>query len=244
MAADGFPRIEAVGLAGLLVRFGDRLEEPANRAALAFRAALERESPEGVEECSTALVSTFLRFDPLAVPLERLEARLRALLADRDWYAAELPGGRAHVTVPTLYGTERAPQLAEAAAAAGMSEAEAVESLSRAELRVTAIGFAPGQPYLGTLPEAWDIPRQTALTPRVPVGALVGAIRQLVLFSVTTPTGWRHVGQTHARLFRPEAAEPFLLRPGDVVRFPAVGAEEFAALGGAGRDGILRRAGA
>lgn len=229
-AAQSFPRIDAVGLDGLLVRFADQLSEPANRAALAFRAALERETPEGVEECATSLVSAFVRFDPLAVQIEVLRAALTRRLAEQDWYAADLPGGRRRVTIPTLYGTERAPQLAEAAAMAGLSEAEAIASLSEAALRVTTIGFAPGQPYIGTLPEAWDIPRQDGLTPRVPEGALVVAIRQLVLFSVSAPTGWRHVGQTGARLFRPDSDEPFLLRAGDEVRFPAVDAEHFAGL--------------
>ena len=225
-----FPRIDAVGLDGLLVRFGETLDEPANRAALAFKAAVERETLEGVEEASTSLVSCFLRFDPLALAPETLAARLQTLLDSRDWYAAPLPEGRRFLSIPTVYGTELAPQLDEAAQAAGMSADAAIRSLSEARVRVTAIGFAPGQPYMGTLDEAWNIPRQTALTPQVPVGALVVAIRQLVLFSVTTPTGWRHVGQTAVRLFQPESETPFLLRPGDEVQFPAVTRERFEAL--------------
>ncbi|MFW2542487.1 5-oxoprolinase subunit B family protein [Primorskyibacter sp. 2E107] len=225
-----FPRIDAVGLDGLLVRFGETLDEPANRAALAYRAALERASPEGVEECATSLVSCFVRFDPLAVTPDALSTRLRAILDQQDWYAAALPEGRRLLSIPTVYGTELAPQLEEAAQVAGMSAEEAVKSLSDAQVRVTAIGFAPGQPYMGSLPEAWNIPRQTALTPQVPVGALVVAIRQLVLFSVTTPTGWRHVGQTAVRLFQPDSDTPFLLRPGDEVRFPSISRAAFERL--------------
>ena len=94
--AAGFPRIDPVGLDGLLVRFGEVLDEPANRAALAFKAALEGDSPDGVEECATSLVSCFLRFDPLAVAPEVLSQRLSALLATRDWYQAALPEGLVH----------------------------------------------------------------------------------------------------------------------------------------------------
>ncbi|MFZ7093102.1 5-oxoprolinase subunit B family protein [Primorskyibacter sp. 2E233] len=238
----GFPRIDSVGLDGLLVRFGETLMEPANRAALAFKAEVERECPEGVEECSTSLVSCFVRFDPLAVNPTDLTARLARLVSARDWYDAALPEGRRFLSIPTVYGTELAPQLDEAAQAAGMSAAEAIQSLSSARVRVTAIGFAPGQPYLGTLPEAWDIPRQTALTPQVPVGALVVAIRQLVLFSVTTPTGWRHVGQTAVRLFQPESDRPFLLRPGDEVQFPSVTRERFETLRGDPLGGLTQEA--
>ena len=53
----------------------------------------------------------------------------------------------------------------------------------------------------------------------MPAGALGLAIRQMVLFSVPTPTGWRHVGQTAFPLFRPESDTPFVLRPGDEVLF-------------------------
>ena len=85
-------------------------------------------------------------------------------------------------------------------------------------------------PYLGELPPDWDIPRQTQLTGQVPAGGLCVAIRQLVLFPVATPTGWRHIGQTAFRLFRPEADQPFMLRPGDEVLFPPTTPETLATL--------------
>ncbi|MGR3363502.1 MAG: 5-oxoprolinase subunit B family protein [Maritimibacter harenae] len=232
MNGSACPLIRTVGIDGMLVSFGDRLSEPANRAALALRDALERAAPDGVEETSTSLVSTYLRFDPLRVPHETMRAALEDLLATRDWFDTELPHGRRLWRIPTVFGTELAPQLEEAAQAAGLSADEAIRSISEAQVRVQTIGFAPGQPYLGELPEAWDIPRQTDLTPRVPVGALTVAIRQLVLFSVSTPTGWRHVGQTAFRLFRPEDETPFLLRPGDEVRFDPVARETYERLKG------------
>lgn len=220
-----FPLIRTVGLDGMLVSFGDRLSEPANRAAIAFRAALDGQGWEGIEESSSSLVSCYVRFDPLFLAHSVLRSRLEGLIATRDWLEAELPHGRMLHRIPTAYGGACGPQLEAAAAAAGLSGAEALDSLSKARVRVTALGFAPGQPYLGELPACWDIPRQQALTPRVPKGALVVAIRQLVLFGVSAPTGWRHVGQTGAELFREGQERPFLLAPGDEVVFPAVSAE-------------------
>lgn len=218
-AQSRWPQIRTVGLTGMLVSFGDRLDERANRAALAFRKAVEGAGWSGVEETATSLVSTYLRFDPDWRDHAQMKAALAALLDEQDWYAADLPGGRRLWRIPTVYGTGMAPQLDEAAAAAGLSPEEAVRSVSETRVRVQTIGFAPGQPYLGELPAQWDIPRQTALTDKVPVGALTVAIRQLVLFSVSTPTGWRHIGQTRFRLFRPHAEQPFVLRPGDEVFF-------------------------
>ncbi|UWQ76200.1 allophanate hydrolase subunit 1 [Leisingera sp. M658] len=222
--------IRTVGVDGMLVSFGSRLSEPANRAALAFRAALAQESWDGIEEVSTSLVSAYVRFDLRHLGHAALRVRLEGLLSQRDWYAAKLPGQRRLWRIPAVFGTDLAPQLPQAAEAAGMSEAEAAASLSAARVRVQTIGFAPGQPYLGELPEAWDIPRQSQLTTRIPEGALAVAIRQLVLFSVATPTGWMHAGQTAVRLFRPDAEEPFLLRPGDEVQFNATTPEELQGL--------------
>ena len=232
-----FPRIGRVGLDGLLVSFGDRLSEAGNRAALAFRAAIERETPEGVEETSTSLVSVFLRLDPLHTDPATVARAMQTLLDSRDWTAESLPGGRRLWRIPTVYGTDLAPQLDEAAGEAGLSPEAAAREIAATRVRVQTIGFAPGQPYLGELPDHWNIPRQQALSDSIPVGALALAIRQLVLFSVSTPTGWRHVGQTAFRLFRPEAEVPFVLRPGDEVILIAVDRERYERLRKSGPDG-------
>lgn len=232
-----WPRIRNVGVDGLLVSFADRLSEPANRAALAFREALEHRGPEGIEETSTSLVSTYLRFDPIAFEHAAIQRSLEFLLAARDWFDAPLPEGRRLWRIPTVYGTEMAPQLEEAAAVAGLTPDEAVTMISGTRVRVQTIGFAPGQPYLGELPPEWDIPRQTALTEKVPIGALTVAIRQLVLFSVSTPTGWRHIGQTAFRAFRPESDVPFVLRPGDEVLFESTSPERLESMRTGGPDG-------
>lgn len=214
--------IAAFGVDAVLVSFGETLSEPANRAALALRSAIEARDWPGLCEVSTALVSVLVRFDPTVTDCATLARDLHDLLRAEDWAQMPLPEGRRLWDVPAVFTPEHAPQLSEAAALAGQSVPEAIDSLTAHPLRVQTIGFAPGQPYLGQLGPDWNIPRQTNLTPRVPVGALTVAIRQVVLFSVASPTGWRHVGQTAVQLFDPDRADPFLLRPGDEILFRAV----------------------
>lgn len=215
-------RISTVGLSGLLVSFGDAMSESANRAALAFRATLEAEKWPEVSETMMSLVSVFVAVDLVEIPAQKVSEKLQALLHTQDWYAAPLPAGRKLWHVPTVYGTDLAPQLEEAAAVAGFDPDEAIRQLSASRVRVLTLGFAPGQPYLGELSEAWNLPRQQDLTKRVPSGALVTAIRQFVLFTNPMPTGWRHVGQTAFRNFTLDAPDPFALSPGDELIFPAV----------------------
>jgi inhibitor of KinA len=220
--------IAPLGVDGLTIRFGQALTEPANRAALALRAALDRAGIDGVAESSTALTSVYLRFE--GVGRASVQAKVQALVESRNWSEAPLPDGRKLWRVPAVFGGMLAPQLDQAATQAGVTASQAIADFCTTPLRVQTIGFAPGQPYLGTLPDHWDIPRQSTLTPQVPVGAVVVAIRQMVLFSVTTPTGWQHVGQTALRLFQPESSDPFPLRPGDEVLFTSVTAEAYSRL--------------
>jgi len=240
MTASRFPHIRTVGLSGLLVTFGDRATDEANRAAIAFRDAVDALALPQIEESSSTLVSAFFRFDLAEHAVEPVQATLNDLLVTRDWGSAPLPGGRTLWKIPAVFGGPRAPQFAEAAEAAQLTEAEALHALTTTRLRVLTIGFAPGQPYLGTLGANWDIPRQVGLTPNVPQGALVAAVRQICLFAKDTPTGWRHVGQSAFRCFQPGAADPFPLSPGDEVQFADITASELSRLEAHDTDGAMR----
>lgn len=231
------PRIRSVGLNGVLVTFGDTATDAANRAAIAFRTAVDVLGWPEVEESSSTLVSAFFRIDLAQHSFATMQGRLREILEAQNWANVALPGGRTLWTIPAVFGTDRAPQLAEAAAAAGMSAAQAEAELTATRLRVLTLGFAPGQPYLGTLGAAWNIPRQVGLSPNIPAGALVAAVRQLCLFTKDTPTGWRHVGQTAFQCFRPQGSTPFPLSPGDELQFTSITAQELARLEAHNDDG-------
>ncbi len=221
-----WPLIRTVGLSGVLVTFAGAMSEPANRAALAFRAEVAAQDWSEVAEVSSTLVSTFIEVDLAVTPAETIIERLTDLLRTRDWFAAALPAGRTLWHVPCVYGTDLAPQLEEACTVAGVDPDAAIRELSTSRVRVLTIGFAPGQPYMGELSETWNIPRQEGLTPSVPPGSLVIAIRQLIVFTNASPTGWRHIGQTAWANFRPASDHPFALSPGDELVFPSVSRNE------------------
>lgn len=233
-----------LGPDGLLVRFADTLSEPANRAALAFRARADAAEWPGVVETATALTSVFLRFRPDRTTRAELEGRVRAMLAARDWSDVALPEGRRLWHVPVLFEGLAAPDLEEVARQIGRKPEEAIAELCARPLRVLALGFAPGQPYLGFLPEHWNIPRRTEVTPEVPRGAVVVAVRQAIPFANAAPTGWWQIGCTAFRCYDP-ATEPALpLRAGDEIRFRAAEVAEWprlevAPFGGAEAEALI-----
>ncbi|MEL6640391.1 MAG: carboxyltransferase domain-containing protein [Pseudomonadota bacterium] len=226
------PQIARVGLRGVLVTFGDSLTDEANRAAVAFRAKVEAEEWPEVQETVSTLVSTFLAVDLVSVAYDEIAMRIEALLDRWDWGMATSDAGRKLWTIPMCFDPDVAPQIEDAAQAAGLTMKAAQAEFAAVRTRVITLGFAPGQPYLGLLPDTWDIPRQSNLTPKVPVGALVIAIRQFVLFATSAPTGWRHVGQTAFRPFDPTRDAPIAFSPGDMVRFAPITVAELTALEG------------
>ncbi len=213
------PTFCPLGIDGILVRFSRVLTPQANAAAHAFCDVIRGANVPGVTEVAPSLTSVRVGFDPAATDRPRVMGHLRGLLGDLQ-HAETSP--RRLWRIPVAFGPMHAPQLAEAAALAGLTTQQAVAEITAQQLRVLAIGFAPGQPYLGMMPPHWDIPRLSELTPKVPRGALVTAVRQLIIFAADTPTGWRQIGQSAFSVWRPDSDTPFPLEPGDAVQCVAV----------------------
>lgn len=216
------PEFCPLGIDRVLVRFGRVLTDAANARALAFRDLVAAQNWPGVTEVATSLTSVGVQFDPTVTTRNTITTLLAELV---DTAGTPTPTPRRRWTIPVSFAERDAPQLAEAAALAGTSPQAAVDDICGTELRVIAIGFAPGQPYLGMLPDQWDIPRQNQLTEALPHGALIVAVRQVIIWAADAPTGWRHVGQSAFQVYRPTTDDPFAFAPGDLVRFAAVAAE-------------------
>ncbi|WP_028094851.1 5-oxoprolinase subunit B family protein [Pseudodonghicola xiamenensis] len=218
------------GVDGFLVRFSLTPDPVAMTAARRFAARLEAGAPEGLSEIAAALVSVLVRFDATLADRSELKTRLETMARETVQGPLELPEPARRWTIPVAFGAEQGPQLAEVAAALGISEEAAVRQICEADLRVLTIGFAPGQPYIGLMPEAWNLPRMAQLNPSVPAGALVVAVRQFVLFGAASATGWQQVGRAAFRTFVPEREPPMPLLGGDAIRFAPAAWDEIADL--------------
>jgi KipI family sensor histidine kinase inhibitor len=218
------PELRPLGVDGVLVRFARTLTEAANTRAVGFCDQVRAADIPGVTEVASSLVSVRIGFDPQLTNRSAITQAVDALLT-----AKQVPDNspKRLWRIPAAFGPTYAPQLNEVATLAGLTPQKAVAQIEATTLRVIAIGFAPGQPYLGMLPPAWDVPRQTTLTDSLPRGALISAVRQLIIWAADAPTGWRHIGQTAFRVYLPETPDPFAFQPGDAVQFSAVSDSDF-----------------
>lgn len=226
--ASDTPAILPLGLTALIVRFGLKARPELTVTVRAFVADLEGDPIDEVTQIAGSLTTVMVEFAGDSDVRARVQAALQARLARRDWSAAARPDPLRRWTIPVAFGDAFGPDLSKAAQAAGMTETNAVEDLCATEVEVLTLGFAPGQAYLGFLEPQWNIPRMAEINPSVPAGALILAIRQLIVFTNENPTGWHHIGQTGFLPFVLDRTDPILLRGGDVLRFAPVSASEMS----------------
>ncbi|MBS1204237.1 MAG: hypothetical protein H6R25_1136 [Proteobacteria bacterium] len=123
------------------------------------------------------------------------------------------------IEIPVLYGGDAGPDLGRVAEHCRMSEKQVVELHASVDYVVWFIGFQPGFPYLGALPEALATPRRAEPRVCVAAGSVGIGGAQTGIYPLETPGGWNLIGRTDLAIFNPRLAEPSLLRPGDTLRF-------------------------
>lgn len=191
--------------------------------ALAVSRDLEANPPEGLREFTMGYASVLLEFEGDAEAAVRWGQRTLPGLI-REWRSLQL-GAKSMRTVeiPVVYDGE---DLSEVARQTGLTTDEVIARHSGRDYRVWLLGFAPGFPYLGVLDEALHLPRRNTPRPRIAAGSVAIAGGQTGIYPSESAGGWHILGRTAVTLFDPQMAEPFLLRPGDTVRFVAVEAND------------------
>lgn len=181
----------------------------------------------GVREIIPAYTTILIAFDLLVADPDAIERTIRE-------EAAVLREAAAHplrrVTIPVRYGDEHGPDLAEFAALKQRTGEEITALHASGDYFVACMGFSPGWAYLLGLPDELEIPRRSTPRVRVPAGSVAVGGRQTGVYPMPTPGGWWLLGQTPARLFDPRLDDPFVLRPGDAVRFAPIDDAAFTEL--------------
>jgi KipI family sensor histidine kinase inhibitor len=215
--------VEPYGPRAWLVRFGRDLSGETMARALAVARALETKPPEGLREFTMGFGSVLLESQGDDEAADRWGRSVLPGMIE-NWRVLDLDETAARtVEIPVVYDGE---DLAEVSRLTGLGAGEVIARHSGREYRVWLLGFAPGFPYLGVLDEALHLPRRDTPRPRVAAGSVAIAGGQTGIYPAASAGGWHVIGRTAAKLFDPEAPDPFLLRPGDSVRFLAVGADD------------------
>lgn len=217
-------RIVSAGDAALLVELPPSIDPATSARVIAIAEALRARCGASIRDVVIGYCTATVYFDPL--------------VTDPDWLEAEVQSVARHLTdlpphagstldVPVCYGGTLGPDLAVVAQAAGLSDAEVVSLHTRDTYRVYVVGFIPGFPYMAAVDPRIAIPRRAVPRTHVPPGSVAIAAGQTGIYPAETPGGWHIIGRTWLKPYDPARAQPFLFRPGDLVRFHAVTRDDF-----------------
>ena len=229
------PRFLASGDTALVVEFGDTIDRTVNRQVIALAAALDKANLTGVIEGVPSYRSLMVHFDPIVVSSSDLQVQLKELLKE----SSDVDETGHLWTLPACYEGGLAPDLEYVAGETGLNPSQVIELHSSVNFHVYMIGFLPGYPYMGDLPDGLVLPRRKNPRIRVPPGSLAIAKSMTAVYPQASPGGWHLIGRTPVRLFDLRRTEAVFLSPGDKVRFKPVSTEEFTVLDGRGQRGTL-----
>ena len=194
------------------MQFADQLDVEANQKLQALSNRLLENPLPGVTDLFPAYVNLYVEFDANRIAREAVKTWVRSHLKNLE---ANPETGR-EVEVPVRYDGE---DLEWIATQTGLSLEAVIAAHSGPSYWVFAVGFVPGQPFLGVLPEILRLPRRPTPRKRVPAHTVAMAVSQTGIYVLPTPGGWHLLGTALQAIYDPGRDQPFLLEPGDRVRF-------------------------
>jgi KipI family sensor histidine kinase inhibitor len=222
------PKFLGSGDSCLVVEFSDAIEMAANVALQNLRRALSLRKTVGIREFVPTYRSLSIHHDPLKLPREKLEDIVRKELSNLKGVAET---ETRVLVMPTVYGGEYGPDLANVAEHTKLSESEVIKRHTSTDCYCYMLGFTPGFSYLGGMDESLATPRLKSPRVLIPAGSVGIAGKQTGAYSIDSPGGWQLIGRTPLRLFDPEEADnPTLIDAGDWIRFSAISESEYLSI--------------
>jgi inhibitor of KinA len=246
------PRIYAIHDQALTIEFADSISESIHARVIALQKKLEADPIPGLIEIVPSYSSLTVYFDPGPIPVLNKNTTVKAWLlqhAEKTGHAVDLSldssndsnngnhpkkdhgpiekQGNSIVEIPVCYDATLGFDLHWVARQLGMLPEEVVRLHASASYRVYMIGFIPGFAYMGTLPEALEVPRKKTPVSSVPAGSVALAGRQTGIYPAAIAGGWQVIGRTPLKLFDKKRNPVCLLKAGDLVRFTSISKEAF-----------------
>ena len=218
------PQIVPFGDRAVLVNFRQSIDHQVHRQVMSLAGKINEVSTRGITFTIPAYCSVTVGYDPQLISYPDLRREITRLI---DQPVEESDLAVRTLVLPVCYEAAFAPDLTDIAHNTGLKTDRIIELHTASSYRVFMLGFLPGFPYMGILPDELQIPRKK--TPRLKVAERSVGIAglQTGIYPVESPGGWNIIGRTPIPVFDPLAPNQFLFQPGDQVTFRPVGSLEY-----------------
>ncbi len=217
-------QFQPLGDLGIQILFSQVISPEVNQMIRAFMLALDQEKIKGIVEMVPTYTAISIYYNPTKFRYYELVQRLEGVYKKLN--NVELPPARL-VKIPVLYGGEGGPDLTYVAEYHQMTVDEVIKLHTSRSYLVYMIGFTPGFPYLGGLPDELATPRLTNPRKKISGGSVGIGGKQTGIYSIDAPGGWQIIGHTPVKLYDPKRDELVLLKAGDYLKFDTVDKSEY-----------------
>lgn len=212
-----------MGDRAVLVELGDDISPQINQKVRGLYIGTKGHRIKGIKDLVPSYRSLMAVYDPLVISLNSLESQMNEIWNALD--DARLPDPRS-VEIPVVYGDKYGPDLEWVADYHKMTPQDVIRLHTQPTYQVYMIGFMPGYPYMGEVPDELVTPRRKTPRTHVPRGSVGIAQKQTGIYPVASPGGWQIIGRTPVRLFDPQGKPPSFLEMGDRVKFFVITEQE------------------
>ena len=187
-------------LQGFYIPFSETLDEAANRQLQALCNVLLDNLLQGVTEIYPAYTNLYIEYDAKQVSRDKVEAWIKIY----QQQGKEISGQT--ITLPVHYDGE---DLDWISGQTGLSIPEIIALHSKPHYHVYAVGFTPGFPLMGKLPEALVLARRKTPRKKLPAHSVAMAVSQTAVYPQSTPGGWHLLGTSLKTIYDPDLRAAF-----------------------------------
>ena len=193
---------------------------------IALQHAIESNPFNGFIESVPAYGSLTVYFSEniSATAVRLLLSELIARVADTI-DSSSTPGRK--ISIPVCYDPSLGVDLPWVSSHLNLSVDEIISLHTSVAYRVYMIGFIPGFPYMGKLPEQLEVPRKQTPSLKIPMGSVAIAGKQTGIYPAEVPGGWQVIGRTPLKMFDPSQSPCSFLNAGDLVTFMPITLDAF-----------------
>ena len=231
--------IYPLGEKAITIEIGYPISEENHHKVLSLRQFLDQLPIPGFIETVPAYCSLTFYYNPIEVVKKFPESQKGIFSWMNTYLQNELsiwqPGinstdQKLIISIPVCYDEDYGIDLNEIAKYHNSSAEEIIRIHSSVIYTVFLMGFSPGFPYLGILPNTIATPRKNRPRTKVAPGSVAIAGNQTGIYSLESPGGWNIIGRTPLKLFNKNNENPFLLSTGDKVKFIPISKKAFIEL--------------
>ena len=213
------------GDSAVLVNFEQKISQEVNSKVAAHTQAIENAGVPGILSIIPAYCSITVIYDSARIKYGILADILKSIFMRNEGSTATR--SCRNLLIPVCYAPPYALDIVDLSTKSGISVNEIITAHTSQIFHVFMLGFLPGFPYMGILPDTLICQRKKHPRQCVPAGSVGLASIQTGIYPIDAPGGWQIIGRTPVPVFQQKNHPHFLFAAGDAVQFYPISKSEF-----------------